>query len=135
MQRRVILEELQTARDHPTAVAVYDLVRRRLPKISLGTVYRNLELLSRGGMIQKLQLGGAEARFDADVGPHHHVRCVRCGRVDDIHDLADEVAPAPPKRAGGYEILGCRLEFDGICPDCKSEQPGGAVSPTAKAAE
>ena len=83
-QRQVILEELQKLTSHPTAAGLYEIVRRRLPKISLGTVYRNLELLARTGLIQKLEFGGGEARFDGNVDRHDHVRCVRCGRVDDI---------------------------------------------------
>ena len=81
-QRRIILEELQGVRSHPTAVDLYELVRHRLPKISLGTVYRNLELLSRQGTIRKLDFGGEEARFDGDLMRHEHVRCVRCGRME-----------------------------------------------------
>ena len=61
-QRQVILEELRCLESHPTAAALHAIVRRRLPKISLGTVYRNLELLARKGMIQKLESAGAEAR-------------------------------------------------------------------------
>src|SRR5574340_808335 len=83
-QREVILEELQKVKSHPTAVGLHDLVRRRLPKISLGTVYRNLELLAKAGVIRKLETAGAEARFDGNAGQHHHIRCVGCGRVDDV---------------------------------------------------
>jgi Fur family ferric uptake transcriptional regulator len=102
---------------------LYDMVRRRLPRISLGTVYRNLELLTQNGMIQKLPLGGGEARFDGQLSPHHHVRCVRCGRVDDVDDLGSVSLPNEPKRAGGYEILGCRFEFFGLCPRCRTDRP------------
>ena len=66
-QRKVILEELQKAASHPTAAELYEIVRRRLPRISLGTVYRNLELLSESGLIRKLSMGSAEARFDGDL--------------------------------------------------------------------
>ena len=74
-QRRVILEELRKLTSHPTAPALYEVVRRRLPRISLGTVYRNLELLARAGFIQRLDLQGAEARFDGNPEHHYHVRC------------------------------------------------------------
>ena len=55
-----------------------------MPKISLGTVYRNLDLLARLGMIQRLEMAGAETRFDGTVRPHNHVRCLGCGRIDDL---------------------------------------------------
>ena len=120
-QRRVILEQLQRTTSHPTAGELYQIVRRRLPKVSLGTVYRNLDLLAEAGKIQKLNLGGSEARFDAKTDAHYHVRCVRCGRVDDVPGLpADLVADEMANRAG-YEILGHRLEFVGICPQCKAK--------------
>jgi len=121
-QRRIVLEELKGVTSHPTAVELYEIVRRRLPKISLGTVYRNLELLSRMGTIQKLEIGGSQARFDGNPDRHCHVRCVRCGRVDDVHGLSEDLIAEAPKEAGGYKILGRRLEFIGICPDCRDKE-------------
>ena len=115
-QRQVILEELQKLTSHPTAVGLYEIVRRRLPKISLGTVYRNLELLGRLGMIQKLEVGGREARFDGDVQRHDHVRCVQCGRVDDIHGPPLDLLGGMADDSGGYQILGYRLQYLGLCP-------------------
>ena len=119
-QRQVILEELRKRRDHPSARDLYEIVRRRLPKISLGTVYRNLELLSSCGEILKISLGSNESRFDGNPSPHYHVRCVSCGRVDDVHE------PLPPQVAESlesvedYRVLGFRFEVKGICPQCQS---------------
>jgi len=121
-QRQVILEELRKLKTHPTAAGLYAIVRRRMPKISLGTVYRNLELLSQLGTIWKLEFGSDEARYDGTVEYHDHLRCVRCGRVDD--------APGPPLALteggkedwGGYKVLGHRLEFFGVCPKCCRRQ-------------
>ena len=121
-QRRMILEELQKLKTHPTAAGLYALVRRRMPKISLGTVYRNLELLSRAGKIQKLDFSSGEARYDGNVLYHDHLRCVCCGRIDD--------APCPPLAITlsgkedweGYQVLGHRLEFFGVCPKCSRSQ-------------
>ncbi len=120
-QRQVILEEVQKIASHPTAVGLYEIVRRRLPKISLGTVYRNLELLSRLGAIQKLEFGGPEARFDGDVRRHDHVRCVRCGKVDDIHTPPLDLLGGRTDDSGGYKILDYRLEYLGVCPQCRAE--------------
>ena len=118
-QRRVILEELRKLSSHPTAPALHEMVRRRLPRISLGTVYRNLELLARAGFIQRLDLQGAEARFDGNPQRHYHVRCINCGRVDDVHDLPGEPVKYGTKTVEGYEIVGHRFEFIGICPQCR----------------
>jgi Fur family ferric uptake transcriptional regulator len=116
----VILEELRKRRDHPSARELYEVVRRRLPRISLGTVYRNLDLLSSRGEAQKITLGRSESRFDGNPSPHYHVRCVRCGRVGDV---PDELPPRVIERfesVEDYKILGFHLELLGICPECQS---------------
>jgi len=118
-QRQVVLEELAKLTSHPTAAELYEIARRRLPKLSLGTVYRNLELLAADGAIQKLEISGTESRFDGNPERHHHVRCVRCGRVDDVHGLPADLVRADFRTLSGYDIIGHRLEFAGICPDCK----------------
>ncbi len=120
-QRRIILEELQRLRSHPTATALYELVRGRLPKISLGTVYRNLELLSRQGAIRKLEFGGEEARFDGDLTRHEHVRCVRCGRMDDIHRPPLDLPVGQADDCSGYQILSYRIQYAGVCPACQHQ--------------
>ena len=119
-QRQVVLEELKRISSHPTASELYEIARARLPKISLGTVYRNLELLARMGLIRKLEITGGEARFDGNVDRHFHVRCIRCGRVDDACGLAADPLNDEVKSLNGYEILGFRLEFIGVCPQCQT---------------
>jgi Fur family ferric uptake transcriptional regulator len=118
-QRQVILEELQKLETHPTAVGLYEAVRQRLPKISLGTVYRNLDLLTRTGIIQRLEFGSGEARFDGNPTPHHHIRCVKCGRVDDIHGPPLDLLGGGINDFNDYCVLGQRIEFFGVCPQCK----------------
>ena len=120
-QRQVVLEELKKVSSHPTAAELYEITRRRLPKISLGTIYRNLELLAQMGHIRKLEIGGSEARFDGNVTEHYHIRCIRCGRVDDVHDMPAELLKREIKNLNGYEVLGYNLEFVGICPACRSK--------------
>jgi len=116
---------------HPTAIELYEIVRRRMPKISLGTVYRNLDLLASEGAIRKHALGGGEAHFDGNAEPHHHVRCVLCGRMDDAGGLPAELAGIEPGEATGYKILGHRLEFVGICPACQETGATSGTRPTA----
>ena len=121
-QRTVVLEELRAVTSHPTARELYDRVRRRLPKISLGTVYRNLEQLCGCGKARRLVSEGGEARFDADVEPHDHVRCVRCGCVADLPGSAAEWQPGELDETAGFEIIGYRLEYLGICPRCRDSE-------------
>lgn len=121
-QRQVILEELKKLHSHPSATALYEVVRKRLPNISLGTVYRNLDLLSRSGVIQKLNTGQNEARFDGITEQHYHVCCASCGRVDDLPDVQSNLVDDRVGELQGYEILGHQLQFIGICSDCKRKQ-------------
>jgi Fur family transcriptional regulator, ferric uptake regulator len=117
-QRRVILEELEKLTSHPTAAALYRLVVRRLPRISLGTVYRNLDLLARTGVIQKLEFGTHEARFDGNPTLHDHIRCVKCGRVDDIPHPPLDPLGGVKNDFNGYRVFGHRTEYLGVCPQC-----------------
>lgn len=121
-QRRVILEEVKMVDTHPTADEVYRTVRRRLPKISLGTVYRNLEVLSEEGAIQKLESVGTQRRYDGNPINHVHVRCTSCGRVSDLHGVELPLVEEVSGKVAEYKITGCRLEFSGICPECSDEE-------------
>jgi Fur family ferric uptake transcriptional regulator len=123
-QRRVIHEELCAVASHPTAAELYDLVRRRLPRVSLGTVYRNLEVLHQDGLIRKLEFAGAETRFDGTLAPHDHVRCTACGHIEDVYEAVPGGRPAQPLELVGYRVTGHRLEYFGLCPDCqRSNRP------------
>lgn len=117
-QRQIILEELGKVTSHPTANEVYDMVRKRLPRIGLGTVYRNLELMSETGIILKLEVGGTQKRFDATIDPHYHIRCVSCGKVDDIEIPVMADINKAAADISKYEVLGHHIEFSGICSDC-----------------
>jgi Fur family ferric uptake transcriptional regulator len=117
-QRRAVLEELARMRCHPTADEVYHRVRQRLPKISLATVYRNLQRLCEDGQAECIDFGG-QMRFDARTDHHCHVRCVGCGRVDDINCRAPDLARSMFTAGNGYKVLGHRFELLGICPECQ----------------
>jgi Fur family ferric uptake transcriptional regulator len=126
-QRQILLEELSKVKTHPTASELYDMVRKRLPRIGLGTVYRNLELMAENGMVLKLEVGGTQKRFDATTQTHYHIRCTDCGKVDDIDtpvmdDLVREAA-----NATAYEVLGHHIEFSGICLACQKKSRKGEL--------
>lgn len=117
-QRQIILEELGKVTTHPTANEVYDMVRKRLPRIGLGTVYRNLELMAESGIILKLEVGGTQKRFDATIDPHYHIRCINCGKVDDIEmPVMSEINQAA-EDLSQYQVLGHHIEFSGLCCEC-----------------
>lgn len=118
-QRQIILEELAKVKTHPTASELYDIVRKRLPRIGLGTVYRNLELMAENGMILKLEVGGTQKRFDATTDTHYHIRCSACGKVDDIDTPVMETLVKTAAESTSYQIIGHHVEFSGVCPDCQ----------------
>lgn len=123
-QRRAVLEALASVDTHPTAAEVYEMVREELPDVSQGTVYRNLRKLIELGYAQELDYGPGASHFDATVEPHYHVRCVHCGRVA---DLPIERRPVPcideaRRVADGWEVSEHRVEFMGLCPDCRKNQ-------------
>ena len=123
VQRDAILSELRSVTSHPTAEDIYKSLRVRMPKISIGTVYRNLEQLSAAGIIRKLELSDRLRRFDGDLSPHFHRRCCSCGAVSDIpaerlDALFGELASAAARNGcSGYHV-----EFTGVCGDCRSSQ-------------
>jgi Fur family ferric uptake transcriptional regulator len=122
-QRKLLLEELRKLDSHPTADELYEVVRKRMPHISLGTVYRNLEILSRTGIIRKIELGGKQKRFDGDPEIHQHIRCTKCGRIDDLHaDTAITSCDMDLIAQTGYEVIERRIEFIGLCPECRERR-------------
>jgi len=122
IQRQVILEELKKTKSHPTADEVYQEVRKRIPNISLGTVYRNLEILSGCGLIKKIETAGYQKRFDGNTEPHHHVRCINCGRIGDIYCKPTIPLKEVVDKACGFEIFDYWLEFIGLCPECRKKK-------------
>ncbi|MGE4559744.1 MAG: transcriptional repressor [Desulfobulbus sp.] len=121
-QRAIILEELRRGPSHPTADELYERIKKKLPRISLATVYRNLEILSEAGLIKKLEISGRQKRFDWDTREHEHVYCTRCHRVDNIPTVAASLLSLDSSQQKGYRITGCRIEFYGICPECQGPQ-------------
>jgi Fur family ferric uptake transcriptional regulator len=121
-QRQILLEELSKVTSHPTACELYEMVRKRLPRIGLGTVYRNLELMADSGMILKLEQGGSQKRFDATTAPHYHVRCSICGKMDDVMINVQENITKNAAEKTSYRILGHNVEFSGECPSCQESQ-------------
>jgi Fur family ferric uptake transcriptional regulator len=122
-QRQVILEELRMMHDHPTADELYERVRARMPRISLGTVYRNLDMLAGAGTIRRLENTGSQMRFDGDLHDHPHVRCISCGRIVDI-DAEPEPTDCDREivAGSGFRLVKRRVEYVGICLDCDAKQ-------------
>jgi Fur family ferric uptake transcriptional regulator len=116
-QRDAVLTALRASCEHPTATELYEALRRDLPRISLGTVYRNLDVLLAEGLVRRLGRPGGEARWDADQAVHDHARCRACGAIADVPRAE---AAALPSEVAGFAIEERRLEYVGLCPDCRA---------------
>ena len=121
-QRESIKNFLVTRYDHPTAETVYLNIRKEFPNISLGTVYRNLNLLAEIGEIQKLSPGIGPDRFDGNPAPHYHFICRHCGCVMDLTVSGlDHINILAGQDFDG-EIEGHITYFYGVCPSCKASE-------------
>ncbi len=119
-QRDAILEVLHSTKAHPTADAIYAEVRKKIPNISLGTVYRNLAKLSEDNTIIKVNAGTGVEHFDGTPTPHYHVVCTQCGAIDDIEaEPLEEVNSWAAKIFKG-EIYKHSTIFFGKCEKCKN---------------
>ena len=117
-QREAIKSFLMTRKDHPTADVVYENVRKEFPNISLGTVYRNLTLLSDMGELLRLRVGDGMDHFDADTSPHYHFICQDCGRVIDLDMVSLEAIDNIAGANFGGQIKGHVTYFYGSCENC-----------------
>ena len=125
-QKEAILRVLRGTESHPTADWIYQQVRKEIPNISLGTVYRNLRLLTKEGEILELDLAGSLSRFDANTTDHYHFRCDLCGRVFDLDEPVDRRMDRKVARQTGFKVRQHRLEFRGLCLECQRLQSSGA---------
>lgn len=121
-QRRAVLDVIRQLDGHPDADEIFRRVRSTLPRISLGTVYRTLDLLSESGHIRRLDLGGCHRRFDNRLDDHFHFRCVRCDRLYDIDPNLFPGLTATPEELSDFLILDRQLELHGLCPRCRAEE-------------
>ena len=128
IQRQVLLEEIRKSRRHLTAAELYETVRNRLPRISLGTVYRNLEMLTESGEVARLGRAGQETRFDGVTENHPHFRCRVCGRIDDAEGSFSIEIEGDIAHASGWELGAPSVEFEGVCPACRVSAGAGPVS-------
>lgn len=117
-QRDAIIAFLKTRIDHPTADTVYQEIRNTIPNISLGTVYRNLSLLSDRGDILRLACDGKVDRFDADIRRHYHFICTQCGCVQDVDFPYSEQFDSAANEEFDGTIIRHSLLFEGVCKDC-----------------
>ena len=126
-QRLEIFRETARTGDHPALETIYRNVRRRMPGISLDTVYRTLDLFRELGLVRTVRPFPERVRFDADLSPHHHFVCSGCGLTRDFHDRGLDGLPIPASARAFGRVESAHLEVRGLCPACAA---GGRTSAT-----
>jgi Fur family transcriptional regulator, peroxide stress response regulator len=125
-QRLAIFEALASSREHPSAEQIHRAVRKRIPSLSLATVYKNLESLKKIGAIADVNPLHEEARYEAALPgmgagkPHHHLVCISCKKVRDLFD--HELDGLQVRDAQGFDVRAVRVQAEGLCPDCRRRQ-------------
>jgi len=116
-QRRVVYESVKRSKRHPTADMIFDKVRKSLPNISLGTVYRNLSVLKEQGLLNELHGTDRKTHYDANLNPHAHFTCTKCGSIIDIMGCP-EIDWQSLEELDGCSVDNQKIEFSGICSSC-----------------
>ena len=117
-QRRAIIDYLVSETSHPSARQVFHEVKKRHHSLSLATVYNTLGVLTRLGLIKVMQFDVTDNRFEPNVAPHINLICTSCGKIEDL-EQAVSVQPEEIKEKVGFEVLDSRLEYYGICAECR----------------
>ena len=118
-QKQIIYDALKTL-DHPTATEVYGYVHDQFPKVSRATVFRVLGGFATAGKAIELRMAGSEVRYDYNVYPHCHARCVLCGKLSDVEVQGLPSEGLRASTCNGFEVEGYAVEFHGKCRECKS---------------
>ena len=126
-QRRAIFAVLAASREHPSAEQIHRAVRGRLPRLSLATVYKNLEALRAIGAVSDVNSLHEHGRYEAALPgtaagrrPHHHLVCIRCRKVLDLHDQRLDAFRPTAHDVQGFEVRAVRVQVEGLCPHCQT---------------
>lgn len=125
-QRLAIYQVLASDASHPGAEDIYRRIKPGMPSLSLGTVYRTLELFEEHGLISRLHAFSDQTRFDANLDDHHHLVCVRCRRIIDFQDERLRELAVAPATLDGFQVLGQRIHLVGLCRECQERSPASS---------
>jgi Fur family transcriptional regulator, peroxide stress response regulator len=129
-QRLAIFRQLAATDRHPSAEELHAAVRREMPTLSLATVYKTLDTLAAIGAVRPVSRLGARGRWDANLGPHHHLICTECGAVSDVTERALDAAGRPARRVAarhGFAAAGHAVEIFGRCAVCRRVRPSSSA--------
>ena len=120
-QRLAVYDMLSHTTEHPTAEMISQKVKEQYPTMSFATVYKSVEIFSKLGVIQVLNTGEDSFRYDAKTSEHPHIKCTKCGRVNDVSHLDARAVESLVENETGFKVNGHQFYFYGICPDCQKK--------------
>ena len=121
-QRQMVLDVVKNRTKHPTADKVYEILKKDHPEISLGTVYRNLNLLAEMGEISRVETSSVKDHFDGNQHPHAHFVCRKCGGVFDLNLDISQLLQSAKGVEGSFQVEDCKVLVQGVCADCLKKE-------------
>ncbi|MBA5851247.1 transcriptional repressor [Clostridium sp. cel8] len=121
-QRIAVYRYLKSTTEHPSAETIYKALLDDYPTMSLATVYKALKTLVKVNLVQEINVGEGNFRYDGKTAPHPHIQCLSCGRVDDVNGISFSDLNEKIKDKVDYTVLSNQIYFYGICSNCKKAQ-------------
>ncbi|MDQ0148517.1 Fur family transcriptional regulator [Eubacterium multiforme] len=118
-QRLAVYKYLMSTKEHPSAEVIYKSIQPDFPTMSLATVYKALKTLVEVGLVQELNVGEGNFRYDGNVASHPHIQCINCGRVDDLMNFSFDNLNSEVEKNSDYKVLSNQTYFYGLCKDCQ----------------
>ena len=118
-QRLAVYKYLMSTSEHPSAEVIYKAIQEDFPTMSLATVYKALKTLVEVGLVQELNVGEGNFRYDGNADSHPHIQWVSCGRVDDLMNLSFDHLNSEVEKNSDYKVLSNQTYFYGLCKDCQ----------------
>jgi Fur family peroxide stress response transcriptional regulator len=137
-QRQLIYETVMAMPGHPSPDAIYDKVKKRIPSISLATVYKNVRTFLNSGVLREVSLHHGSLRVEANQEAHHHLVCTNCKSITDLEQSSLKPALLLEKIPRGFEVKRIAIDVIGVCQACTSDPSGagkrssGPRAPTAR---
>ncbi|WP_024613501.1 Fur family transcriptional regulator [Clostridium sp. Ade.TY] len=118
-QRLAVYKYLMSTKEHPSAEVIYKAIQKDFPTMSLATVYKALKTLVEVGLVQELNVGEGNFRYDGNIHSHPHIQCINCGRVDDLMNISLDHLNSEVENNSSYKVLSNQTYFYGLCKDCQ----------------
>jgi len=118
-QRIAVYKYLKSSHEHPSAETIYKALQVEYSTMSLATVYKALKTLVEVGLVQEINVGEGNFRYDGNICPHPHIQCLDCGKVDDIKDICFSDLNEKIKPYTDFEVITNQVYFYGLCKNCK----------------